>query len=163
MILFYKQFHIENIASELKFNSEFLRVTHNLHNQTHLGAIRAEIFKDLPNLYFQFKSEIKGKRPIEFFVNLCKWMKNRRANTLILFWTNFFENFMDPFECPIKKGNYTILDARDNHLNDKSVEGIAPIFFAMKGNNVTLTLTFKAKIAKKMELLYQSIEVFRFR
>jgi hypothetical protein len=109
------------------------------------------------------KTELKGMKPIEFNVNFCKWMKNPRVGYIITIFKHFFQDFLDPkmLECPVKKGKYVFMKARELFSGVKANGGFLPTGFLLQGN-VTFTVIIKGRIDNKMQLLARIVEILEF-
>ena len=128
-------------------------------NETHYGANYCNVVEEIPVINLRVILSSSEKTIIDFHINVCTWLKNKRIEYII----NLIK-FLDPvinkefLKCPWKKGKFTILKAR---LAPKTVEefGGIPLFVPIKGK-FNLTLVGKTKIRKRIRQLFNHYQLF---
>lgn len=135
-----------------------MKIHKDFDNETHSGEITVDVFQELPVVFFRIIAENPKQKFIDQTVNFCKWCKSRHTNFLIKMFTNYYEKYSNPelMECPIKKGFYIILKAREIITKPHD---FLPSLLPLKGN-ITLILSLKVRIAGKTQDLSRSTKIY---
>lgn len=141
-------------------NEEFVKATFEPHNDTHLGAIYLEVYKDLKNGIFRGIVKAPDRKYVDSTINVCKWLKNPRINFLIYVFENYIKKFCNPerIKCPLKKGKYVLIGTREMITNPES---FLPTFIPRVGQ-ITVTVRARTLIEKKSVSLGNVTETFDF-
>lgn len=144
----------------MDLNEEFVKINFGPKNETHLGAVYLEVFKDISNGFGRGIVETPDRKYVDMTINACKWLKNQRVNFLIYVFENHVKKHYNPelFKCPLKKGKYIMTEAREIITNP---EGYVPKFIPMIGN-ITLTGMARTLINKKFVSLGNITETYEF-
>lgn len=156
----FKKIQVRRTSYHGELNKEFVKVTFEPYNDTHLGAIYLEVYKEITNGFVRAIVKKPDRKYIDSTVDVCKWLTNPRINFLITIFENYVKKHSNPelFKCPLKKGNYTVIGTREIVNNPDSY---IPTFIPMIGK-ISVTVMAKTLVNKKFVSLCNVTETFEF-
>jgi Protein of unknown function (DUF1091) len=131
-------------------------------NATHYGATIVEVLMDLRVVFVNYKVESGIKEILDQTIDVCKVFKRPRGLTQSMLQS--YKKFMDLglFKCPIKKGKYFAVKAREkDFLENLELEGNFPNFIPLKGN-YTFRYQVWTIVQKKKVNLIAGFDRFEF-
>lgn len=142
------------------WNKDLIVMTEHLGNSSYYGPVTLDILTDLPTFSAVIKVFTKERTFIEHFVDFCKIGKSSRG-----FFKSVFQELLSLhdvrlMQCPIKKGQYTLLPGRkSDFINDYkfSIPGYIPSL----GKYYT-TLKARTILKKKPVSLFNTSEIYEF-
>lgn len=150
------------ISSNLKisFNNKFINVSCGPANQTHLGEMNTELFKEIDQfrLYVRLTNFKTQQDIFDHTINLCRLERERKSNILTKLYFDSIETFLnlDLMKCPMKRGVYVSRNAQK--LPNIVVE--IPSFIP-SDREAKFEVTVSGKVNRKREILFKSTEILK--
>lgn len=98
--------------SNFIFDSNFVNVTIEPRNSTHLGEIRLKIFKDIDKIHFKVGVDAKYTNAsiAKYELDGCRFAQEHRENWLLKIFVNYLADIFDLsiINCPMKRGKYVV-------------------------------------------------------
>lgn len=140
-------------------NENYMKMRMDPLNETHLGKIDVEFTTVMQKILFRFIVISNGRQFINHQGNLCDWLKERHNGFLEII-LNYFGRYyhIQVFECPVKKGNFTLVEARSRSID---INGIFPLYIPMTGN-ISLTIQMKTLVGKKPVIFLNIVDNYEF-
>jgi hypothetical protein len=150
-----------NYTSSL--NGNFITLTDTGGNATHYGQVNLEVLNDITVLLFNVIVTSETRTIFDQSIDWCKMFADQRggfiANILRRYSLLLDEKLL---KCPIKKGKYVYLAAREvDFLNDPKLKEKFPSFIPAQGK-YTMIITGKTVWRKKMVLLSKTFQTYEF-
>jgi hypothetical protein len=145
------------------WNRNFLIMTECPGNSTHYGPVTLDVMADIPVVLVNIIVESENRKFLDHTVKACQLFNGQRVG----FIANLYKNYVKLvdkrlFRCPIKKGKYVLLAAREfDFFNIMKITGDVPSFIPTRGKYF-IKFNGRTVLGKKTINLYKSTESYEF-